>query len=268
MRFDFPTPKEPGPIASYDVTPETPAEAVELNKVLRLIDPETDPLQFADFIQNQATQTVDIGPRSKRDGCGFVLVRVATHHADPYVQLLQRRTGHCLEDHEDVIDLVQALGQIGHTRQLVEAFYRPGSIEVCAIVAAYGKFDQDDDAERTKKAAQWLRHGLEDDLGRTHLEPEFIGVGNGSLFKVNPEYHRHIHRTAYKEVGNRDVWRALWFHWVENYANKAQRALLDKYASYRNGPTWPQLTEYQGFHVDNYKTHVTWDDFSQLEATG
>jgi len=262
MRVEF---KEtPGkPVTGYAVKPESPSEAVELNRVTRGIDPEKNPLEFAEFIQNPKPQEFRLGQRSERDGCGFVLAQIETQHVDPYIQMLQDRTGHCLDDHEATIDLVAALGQMKATRTLVSAKYTHGCIEVVAVVGAYGTFEADDDDGRRKGAERWLRQGIEDDLGQRHTEPEFIQSRNGQ-YKRNENYATGRHVTAAKAVKNEKVWGAIWGFWVENYASDAQKALLADYSTFRNGPTRPTSRDHKGFHVEDYKRFVSWPEFAEL----
>jgi hypothetical protein len=263
MQIEFP--QQRGQITEFTVTPENAAEAVSLNFDHRWFDPTNDPVPYAEFITNPSAQTVSMGPRSIKEGAGYVEVEVEiVQSMDPYVRMLQDRTGHCLEDHEDTIDLMPALGQAKATRLLLSAVYHPGALRVRAIVAAYGEFEEHDDIARHQKAEKWLLQGLHDDLGEANFHREFIECSNGQ-YKPNPDYGtgRRIAPTVC--VGHEKVWNAIWSHWQQNHANAAQRALLNRFSTFRNGPKTPSVRDYQGFHVDNYESHVSWDELAQAD---
>ena len=255
--------EEPGQITEFSITPHTPSEAVELNQTYRWFNLVEQPLEYADFLSNPCAKVVSMGPRSIQQGAGYVVVEADIVQAmDPYVQLLQRRTGFCLEDHELEIDLLGALGECKATRLLLEATYHPGRLSLVALVAAYGDFEEHDDIARTEKATKWLLSGLNDDLGRHNTPSEFIQRGNG-MYTLNPDYpHKKLQPT--RCVGHEKVWLTLWQYWEENHASAAQLAALGRFSTFKNGPTKPTARDFQGFHVDNYEAYVTWEDFSAL----
>jgi len=263
MQIDFP--QQDGQVTQYTITPENGGEAISLDGTYRWFKPVSDPVPYAAFITNPSAQVVSMGPRSIKEGAGYVEVEAEiVQSMDPYVRLLQERTGHCLDDHEETIDLMPALGQAKATRLLLSAVYHPGALRIRAIVAAYGDFEEHDDIARHEKAEKWLLSGLHDDLGTANFHREFIECRNGQ-YKHNPDYATGRSLAPTVCVGHDKVWAAIWNHWRQNHANEAQCALLDRFATFRGAPDFPTATDYQGFHVDNYENHVSWDELALAE---
>src|ERR1035437_1880660 len=174
---------------------------------------------------------------------------------DPYWDVLYRRTGCSYFD----VDLMPAFNPITHTHFKESFRYDAGMGILFANIVCIGwplmgerlpdtaTLSQDDYLKRAAKAA--TRY-MEQDLGETKIEPEFIPVGDRGNYQRNPKYATGKEERVAR-AKNEKVWVIIWRTWVERFATQEQKDLLVRKCTYNNKvEPVPTLMDYSGFLVD------------------
>lgn len=106
-------------------------------------------------------------------------------------------------------------------------------------------------------------------LGFTKSEPQYIRLDNGWL-KENPNYlRRHAPQPA---CTSWRLFEVLMTHWLDHHATPEQVALwvrgdaCHRTVCKTETLAASMLRHCDGFHVDNYRRHVTFDEFKALGA--
>ncbi len=176
------------------------------------------------------------------------------------------------------VDLTDVMGGTNYTHIVVVALCdNAGKLHVDAIDAVWTnqwEWLGDDPPEGKKKASQTFEQRLHDTLHRYvaesigHVAPidEFVDNGNGT-YRRNPKYATGYRNPVQPMCANEKVFDAIFAAWEAQHATPGQRDALARYATYKGQrpPLRPSCkTDYQGFHVDDYRRHLKWDEFRAL----
>jgi hypothetical protein len=194
---------------------------------------------------------------SLENGGGFCAVRIQTDFIKPYLEVLEHRTG-C----KDIEVAIENVVGVFHTHIAETAMLRNGILEVDGVANVYPYSGEKLTAsEFEKRAAMSLAKQIEDRLGETQLEREFIPAGDSNLYKPNPKYATGQHKIV-PHAKNEAVWQEIFKAWAFKQATEAQMDLLRRYDRvYKQKSDYPSLLDGHGFHIDGYTKFVKWEDF-------
>jgi hypothetical protein len=241
-----------------DLTGLTPARRLELLDVLRV--DHDDPRWLPLLTGASSLVTVPFSPRHVAQGGGFVRVSVTSDYLDPYLDLLETRTGSRLRTAP-----LPSLLRWTYTHFMESCDYRDGAVHATMVIPVYPPCSSStlSDTARTEYAEQRARFCLNTALGHTQVPPEFIPVEDGRWYRPNPDYPRSS-PIILKQAVHDTVWHDLFDHWVHSAATDDQRAILARYAhGNRTRSRWPSLSDYNCFHLDQFQTVITWEDFKR-----
>lgn len=177
--------------------------------------------------------------------------------SEPYVKRLAQFTGYEHPATLPDLDFAEACGRLKATRILERLYTEHGHFCFEAWVEA----EPWNGKTAPEYADQLARKYVEDEIGDRPHVPEFLQNRNGT-YSPNPKYATG-YTPAIRPAVRPDIWRVLVEWWRDNHATPAQLDLLSRYSRYGKLDTSHPFdaNHYQGFHVDNYTRHVTWEEF-------
>lgn len=237
-----------------DLNTTPPAARLPLLDVLevRKDDPRWLPL----LTGQESLITVRGSARALAGGGGFVRVSVASEYLEPYLALLETRTGQRLS-----MVALPSLLEWTYTHLMETCEFRNRLVHATMVVMVYPPLDSTvlSDSERETKAQARALECLNRALGETETVREFIPYGESGLFRRNPDYGRGPSRTLPRPV-NEAVWHSLFDQWVHTLATPAQREILGRLAHPPGSrQAWPGLRDYH-LYLDHYRTTITWQE--------
>lgn len=223
------------------------------------------------------TYSVSAGRSALEGNGGWIQNTVVTDYLEPYWQLLKEWTN----SDPFEIDLTSCLVPIRHVDvQLSLASDIDGYGHYTSILRVYayqGQWLLDDEGTQIpagKKPGRLslyqqaeykaLQH-INDQLGQTITEPEYIPTGWGGQFKRNPNYAKGDSKIA-KALKNQKVWNLIWRTWAERYANDAQKDVLTRVSKlHKTDLDGVSYSSPRVLHLDNYKVTLEPQDFANLK---
>lgn len=118
-----------------------------------------------------------------------------------------------------------------------------------------------------ERAARNFAEYVRNFIGDTERESELLQMPNG-LFRRNPNYmKRHYPHPAFSSSA---LWSCIFSTWIARHATSGQMAILNEaakcYATISKNPDAfieSLMRERSGFHIDNYKSFVTFEQFKE-----
>lgn len=262
------------------LTVETQEEAVDAIGVFTKLNPskvEDIPEYLERINLNKPTYVVPAGRSALEGNGGWIQNTVVTDYLDPYWQLLKGWT-HCEPFEVDLTSCLKPIRHVDVQLSLVTDTEGYGYYTSILRVYAYmGQWLLDDEgtpmpAGKTpgrlslSQEAEYdaLKH-INDQLGQTITEPEFIPIGSGDTFKKNPNYAKGDSKIA-KVLNNQKVWNLIWSTWVERYANPAQIDVLSRVSKVnKDDLNGVSCSSPYILHIDNYKVSFEPEEFANLK---
>jgi hypothetical protein len=244
---------------------ETPDELVRGWDVHLGIEPAERPVEFSQAVQALPVEIEACAPKSATDGGGgFGVFKVETDYLRPYWELLKKRTG----ADPFTVDLLFAVGGIKHTHTVLSFTADEtgiGRADVFGTSWPYiGEQLADENAYRIRGEKNSLKY-LNESIGRTETEPQFIEV-RGGLFKHNPKYGRG-ESPIVPALSNETLWQGLFSAWLNQFGTPEQKAVIARFARvHRSKEEFPSMRNpwEDAFHVDDYRDSFKWSDFQAM----
>lgn len=237
----------------FENTP--PADRVDL---LDVCDIGKDHPRWLPLLTGQESIcSINFSARLLKQGGGFVRVAVTSTYLEPYLQLLEQRTGGTVSHVP-----LSFLERWTHTYFIESCAYHDGLVHAIMVVRVYPPTNVESitDEERQTRAVTYATRYLDRELGDTDIIQEFIPADEmGRLYKRNPAYGRGESRLVSRAVNER-AWQAVFHAWVEHQASPAHIAILERQARASTSEHWPSLRHYV-LHLDQYRTTLQWEEF-------
>lgn len=226
---------------------------------------EDEPLWLELVSKQKSEMTIEFGKRCIEQGGGYVECEVhSTDFIKPYLERLKSLTGY--EFPEDKKIEIHLLRGVFHTHTMVRTYIHAGILYGHGIGQAYGHGggEKMNETERDNYAEKRLLECMNQAIAKTIIHPdvpEYIQDRNGWGMVRNPKWRANKIEYA-PGTESEKLWQELFGLFVEMGATPEQKEILKRKAYYRNEKEkFPTLHDYQGIHLDGYKTNCSWEDF-------
>lgn len=225
------------------------------------IDRVLDCVASDGIVEDKATK------KELKEGGGWERVELdsyrLTDYFAPYVKLIKERTGMDLAPMR-----LKTVEGIYHTHICEKAYWDGKELTATVSLMVYPSSNWvtskvETKQRREEKAERNALRFIIEDLGRTQVEPEYLQLRNG-LFKRNPSYATGKPSDVTEVIGNDNLWREIWTHWVNNQATEEQKNINDViYVVSKYSGKVPSTSDYQGMNINNCRNLVSWEEFAK-----